>query len=75
LEGARQGSKRVNLRHERLVRTGPLNPNLPPLQTHRQAAAMRQEPTLRRAEDWPPAELEFYAKFKRFLENAETPAM
>ena len=39
-------SLRVNLRRERFVRTGPLNPNLPPLQTHPHAAAARQEPTL-----------------------------
>jgi hypothetical protein len=32
---------RVNLRHERFVPTGPLNLDLPPLQTHPQAAAVR----------------------------------
>jgi hypothetical protein len=31
----------VNLRHERFVPTGPLNPNLPPLQARPQAAAVR----------------------------------
>ena len=35
---------RVNLRRERFVRTGPLNPNLPPPQTHPQAAAVRHKP-------------------------------
>ena len=32
---------RVNPRRVRIIRTGPLNPNLPPLQTHPQAAAVR----------------------------------
>jgi hypothetical protein len=39
---------RVNLRHERFVPTGPLSPNLPPLLTHSQAAAGRQERTLQK---------------------------
>jgi len=38
----RGGRLRVNLRHERFVPTGPLNPNLPPLQARPQAAAVRQ---------------------------------
>jgi hypothetical protein len=33
----------VSLHHERFVRIGPLNPNLPPPQTHPQAAAVRQQ--------------------------------
>ena len=33
-----QGLLGVNLRRERVVRTGPLNPKLPPLQTRPQAA-------------------------------------
>jgi hypothetical protein len=33
----------VNLRHERFVPTGPLNPNLPSLQTRPQASAVRHK--------------------------------
>jgi hypothetical protein len=36
----------VNLRHERFVPTGPLNPNLPLLQARPQAAAVRHLLTL-----------------------------
>jgi hypothetical protein len=35
--------QRVNLRHDRLVPTGPLNPNLPPLQTDSRAAGLRHK--------------------------------
>jgi hypothetical protein len=35
----------VNLRHERFVPTGPLNPKLPPLRTHPQAAGVRHDRT------------------------------
>jgi hypothetical protein len=41
----------VNLRHERLIPTGPLNPDLPPLQTHPQAAAVRHKRSLRQHEE------------------------
>ncbi len=42
LYGEMTGSPlRVNLRRDHFVRTGPLNPNLPPLQMHPQAAAVR----------------------------------
>ena len=34
----------VNLRHEHFVPTGRLNPKLPPLQMHPQAAAVRHKP-------------------------------
>ncbi len=46
LEGARQGSKRVNLRRDHFVRTGRLNPNLLSRQTRSHAAGLRQQQTL-----------------------------
>ncbi len=39
----------VNLRHERFVPTSPLNPNLPPLLTHPQAATERHRAAIYRA--------------------------
>jgi hypothetical protein len=38
----------VNPRRGRIIRTGPLNPNLPPLQTHPQAAVVRHKETSKR---------------------------
>jgi hypothetical protein len=37
----------VNLRHEWFVPTSPLNPNLPPLPAHPQAAAVRHKPSFK----------------------------
>jgi hypothetical protein len=53
-----EGPIGVNLRHERFVPTGPLNANLPPLQAHPLAAAMRHNPTFQTeekmdSENWP----------------------
>jgi hypothetical protein len=44
--GVFAGPEGVNLRHERFVPTGPLNPDLPPLQARPQAPAVRQQQTL-----------------------------
>jgi hypothetical protein len=48
LKKSRFHTASVNPRRGRIIRTGPLNPNLPPLQTHPQAAAARQLPMFSR---------------------------
>jgi hypothetical protein len=70
--------ERVTLRHGRFIPTGPLNPKLPPLQTHRQAAAMRQKPPS--APEWGPPRcrsvgLDFLARNSRKTHHAETPVI
>jgi len=41
--GPKKGPHGANLRHERFVPASPLNPSLPPLLTHPQAAAVRHK--------------------------------